>query len=62
MEGKERVKEIIQESLASHRVWINFYDKHPEKEGKYDNTAGNRKHHEYCIAKYVEALKILNRL
>ncbi len=58
----ERLREIIQESLDSHLCWRLYFIKHPEKKDDFNCTAGNPEHHEYCIRKYEEALKLLDEL
>lgn len=58
----KRLKEIIQESLDSHLSWIDYFKRHPEKENSFKNSAGDTKHHQYCIDKYEEALKLLDEL
>ncbi len=58
----KRVKQIIRESLDTHVRWLEYYSKHPEREIEYKKSAGDREHQQYCIAKYKEALKLLDEI
>ena len=61
-EELERLKEIITESKQSHQAWLDYFKKYPEKSSHYANTAGDMSHHLQCIARYDEALKIVELL
>jgi predicted nucleic acid-binding Zn-ribbon protein len=58
-----RAIEIIQESIKTHRDWMHFFMKYPERKDKKEyKYIGDEFFHEKCITDYEKAIKGIEKL